>query len=45
MKNSVKKHKNKSCWAKGEPTATGSVYSKANVAVISTQIQKSEGLG
>lgn len=44
MKNSVKKHKNKSCWAKGELTTTGSVYSKANIAVISTQIQKSEGL-
>ena len=45
MKNSVEKHKNKSCWAKGEPIVTGSVYSKANIAVIATQVQKSEGLG
>lgn len=43
MKNRVKKHKNKSCWAKGEPKTTGSVYRKANVAVIATQIWKSEG--
>lgn len=34
MKDNLKKHKNKSCWAKGEPMATGSVYSKAKAAVI-----------
>lgn len=33
MKDGVKKHKNKSCWAKGETTATGSAYSKAKAAV------------
>lgn len=33
MKGSVKKHKNKDCWGKGEPMATGSAYSKAKAAV------------
>lgn len=45
MKNSAKKHKNTSCWAKGELTATGSVSSKAKVALISAQMQESEGSG
>lgn len=33
MKDSVKKQKTKSYWAKGEPMANGSVYSKAKAAV------------
>lgn len=44
MKNSVKKHKNKDCWGKGEPMATGSAYSKAKAAVILHKLRRQRAL-